>query len=174
MMSASAPDTAGPDCWLELELDYALVEVNHADHADHCDNADHHQYHDHDHDENIQKCASSCDHALISSILLSRNALLTGLGTFCTQQMGKLQLLWQTHQSPMCPGQTLMVRHHHYHLHHSHHNHHHHQHSHRHYHQYNPPVTNVPWSNFDGTSHHLNQNHFQGKPSPIIGNLSCR
>ena len=38
----------------------------------------------------------------------------------------------------------------------------------------NPPVTNVPWSNFDGTSHHLNQNHFQGKPSPIIGNLSCR
>ena len=63
MMSASAPDTAGPDCWLELELDYALVEVNHADHTDHCDNADHHQYHDHDHDENIQKCASSCDHA---------------------------------------------------------------------------------------------------------------
>merc|ERR1711971_1072424 len=26
MMSASSPDTAGPDCWLELELDYALVE----------------------------------------------------------------------------------------------------------------------------------------------------
>merc|ERR1711971_606992 len=61
MMSASAPDTAGPDCWLELELD----------------------------------------------TLLLRNALLTDLGMFCTQQTEKRQLLLQTHQSPMCPGQTL-------------------------------------------------------------------
>merc|ERR1712020_679904 len=26
MMSADTPDTAGPDCWLQMELDYALVE----------------------------------------------------------------------------------------------------------------------------------------------------
>jgi len=26
MMSAEAPDTAGPDCWSKLELDFALVE----------------------------------------------------------------------------------------------------------------------------------------------------
>ena len=28
MMSAESPDTAGPDCWLQMELDYSLVEVN--------------------------------------------------------------------------------------------------------------------------------------------------
>merc|ERR1712130_132847 len=26
MMSAEAPDTAGPDCWLQMDLDFALVE----------------------------------------------------------------------------------------------------------------------------------------------------
>jgi len=26
MMSAESPDTAGPDCWLQMELDYSLVE----------------------------------------------------------------------------------------------------------------------------------------------------
>merc|ERR1711899_670295 len=28
MMSAEAPDTAGPECWSKLELDFALVEVD--------------------------------------------------------------------------------------------------------------------------------------------------
>ena len=27
MMSAAAPDQAGPECWAEQELDYSLVEV---------------------------------------------------------------------------------------------------------------------------------------------------
>ena len=43
MMSASAPDTAGPDCWLQMELDYALVEVNHAGHAGHAGHQHHHR-----------------------------------------------------------------------------------------------------------------------------------
>ena len=44
MMSAEAPDTAGPDCWSKLELDFALVEVNrhylhlHIDHQNHREN----------------------------------------------------------------------------------------------------------------------------------------
>ena len=41
MMSAEAPDTAGPDCWLQMELDFALVEVDHGDHGDH----QHHDQH---------------------------------------------------------------------------------------------------------------------------------
>ena len=34
MMSADAPDTAGPDCWTQMELDYALVEVSHGHDGD--------------------------------------------------------------------------------------------------------------------------------------------
>ena len=128
MMSAEAPDTAGPDCWSKLELDFALVEVDrhclhlHIDHQNHRAQEDNRENHQH-----------------------------------------------STFPPPGVCCCVLHVYNHHWrHRLHDHHDHYHHHH----HHQEciadglgdvlhaangeetsavaNPPVTNVPWSNFDG------------------------
>ena len=153
MMSAKAPDTAGPECWSQLELDFALVEVNR--HYLHLliDHQNHRGQEEKSCTFNLSTWSvwsAFCTYIII--IVVTVFMIITIIIMIINPQL--LSLLSKPHHGGILTGGNMLGNH----------DHHHHQ-------ECiadglgdvlhaangeetsvvaNPPVTNVPWSNFDG------------------------